>query len=298
MLEDLQKMGRKRLGGILMSEGLVTPEQVTEALEIQKDTGKMLGEVLVQLGYITEYNLAKSLATQFQFPYINPASYQVDRAILEMLPVEMYYKYIFIPLDRFGNLIIVAMAGLLPEDVVHDIKKRTGCDLRIYISTAQDVRAVLERELPIDAKLRKEIEGPSIAPIAAKVKKRSAAKKAGAKEKPAAKKAAAKKTAAKKPAAKKEPVPAAEPSGLDIFDEADALVAAERTTSSKPKPKPKPEPEPEDISADIGVIESDDGDVDWQGLFDEVDKSIRDEIKKKKEVTVEGEAVDYDYDFD
>lgn len=282
MLEDLQKMGRKRLGGILMSEGLVTPEQVTEALEIQKDTGKMLGQVLVSLGYITEYDLAKSLATQFQFPYINPGSYQIDRSVIDMLPVEMYYKYVFIPLDKFGNLIIVAMAGLLPEDVVHDIKKKTGCDLRIYISTARDVRSVLEREVPIDPALRKEIEGPSIAPVAAQIKKRGA-KKAGAK-KPAA---AAQKAAAKKAAPK--PVPAAEPSGLDILDEAAALVAAE---TKKPRAQ-----EPEDISAEVGVIESADGDVDWQGLFDEVDKSIRDEIKKKKE-TPEGETADYDYDFD
>ena len=84
MLDDFQKLGRKRLGGILMAEGLVTPEQVTEALEIQKDTGKILGQVLIELGYITEYDLAKSLATQFQFPYISPTSYAIDRDILEI----------------------------------------------------------------------------------------------------------------------------------------------------------------------------------------------------------------------
>jgi hypothetical protein len=286
MLEDLRKMGRKRLGGILMSEGLITPEQVTEALEIQKDTGKMLGQVLVELGYITEYDLAKSLATQFQFPYINPAAYAIDRDILEMLPVDMLYKYVFIPLDKFGNLLIVAMAGLLPEELVHDIKKRTGCDLRVYIATARDVRAVLEKDLPIDPKLRKEIEGPSIMPIVAKVKKKAAARKAGAREKPAA---AAKKAPAKK-APPKKAAPVAEPTGLEILDEAAARVTAEQAVAHTA--------EPEDISAEVSVMGGDEADVNWQSLFDEVDKSIREEIKKKKTSTVDGEIADYDYDFD
>ena len=281
MVEDLKKIGRKRLGGILMAEGRVTPEQVTEALEIQKDTGKMLGQVLVELGYITEFDLAKSLATQFQFPYINPATYQIDRDVLEMIPVETLYKYVFVPLDRFGNLLIVAMAGLLPEDMVNEIKKITGCDLRIYISTARDVRTVLERELPIDAKQRKEIEGPSIAPAVAKAKKKGA-----------------KKAAAKEPAAAVEAAPAAaaqEPegglSGLEILDEAAAKVLADKEAGVVPVP--------EDISADVGVVEAPEGEVDWQGLFDEVDKSIREEIKKKKEPDTEAEDdEDVDFDFD
>jgi hypothetical protein len=278
MLEDLKKMGRKRLGGILMSEGLVTPEQVTEALEIQKDTGKMLGQVLVEIGYITEYDLAKSLATQFQFPYINPASYQIEKEVLDLLPVEMLYKYVFIPLDKFGNLLIVAMAGLLSEDIMHDIKKRTGCDLRIYISTARDVRAVLERELPIDPKLRQQIEGPAIARAVAQVKKR-AAKKAASREEivPVA--------------AQPEPV-AAEPSGLEILDQAEAKVAAERKTKTRKKPAEVPV----EASTEISSSEMAEGDVDWQGLFDEVDKSIREEIKKKKAAASEGEAVDFDFD--
>lgn len=262
-----------------MSEGLVTPEQVTEALEIQKDTGKMLGQVLVELSYISEYDLAKSLATQFQFPYINPASYMIDRELADVLPMEMLYKYVFVPMDKFGNILIVAMAGLLPEDVMHEIKKLTGCDLRIYISTAHDVRVVLERDFPIDPKLRLEIEGPSIAPVAAQAKKRTAAKKAAKK---------ATKEAKPKVAAAKEAELAPEPDVLGIFDQADAQVAAERQAAASA--------EPADITEEVGVIESGDGDVDWQGLFDEVDKSIREEIKKKKAAGSEGDAVDFDFD--
>ncbi len=281
MLEDLKKIGRKRLGGILMSEGLVTPEQVTEALEIQKDTGKMLGQVLVELGYITEYDLAKSLATQFQFPYINPAYYSIDRDIIDQIPAELMYKHVFMPLDKFGNLLVVAMAGLLSEDIMQELKRLTGCDVRIYISTARDVKAALEKEVPIDPKLRKEIEGPAIAPVAAQRKKAAKAAAAAAVA-PAGKKAAGKKKA--------KPAPVAGPTGLEILDEADASLAAERK-------KAPPPPEPEVAEVGPTVIEAPDGDVNWQGLFDEVDKSIRDEIGKRK-TGGEGEGGEYDFDFD
>lgn len=288
MVEDLRRLGRKRLGSILMADGLVTPEQVTEALEIQKDTGKMLGQVLVALGYITDYDLAKSLATQFQFPYLNPAFYAIDRDVLELITPEMMYKYVFVPLDKFGNQLIVAMAGLLGEDVVQEIKKKTGCDIRVYIATARDVRAVLEKEVPIDAKLRKEIEGPDIAPVVAQVKKKGAAKKAPAKE-------------------AAEPAPAvaqAEPrtSGLDIFDQADALVTAEtkkkrkKTTAARVPEEIAAAVEAEEVVVDAGALQPAEGDVDWQGLFDEVDKSIREELKKKKTEEDEGGSVDFDFD--
>jgi hypothetical protein len=287
MVEDLRRLGRKRLGSILMADGLVTPEQVTEALEIQKDTGRMLGQVLVALGYITDYDLAKSLATQFQFPYINPAFYSIDRDVLEMITPEMMYKYVFVPLDKFGNQLIVAMAGLLGEDIVQEIKKKTGCDIRVYISTARDVRAVLEKEVPIDAKMRKEIEGPDIAPVVAQVKKKGAAKKA-----PPAKEAAEPAAAAAQAESKM--------SGLDIFDEADAIVTAEtrkrkKTTAARAPEEIAAAVEPEEVVADAGALQPAEGDVDWQGLFDEVDKSIREELKKKTDGD-EGGGADFDFD--
>lgn len=292
MLEDTQKIGKKRLGSILMSEGLITPEQVTEALEIQRDTGKPLGQVLVELGYITEYDLAKSLATQFQFPYINPSNYGISRDVLDNVPVEMMYKHVFIPLDKFGSMLIIAMAGLLSESVLQEIRKLTSCDVRIYVATARDVRSVLEKEVPIDSKLRKKIEGPSIAPVAAKVKKKAAAGKI-VEEPAAAKKAGAKKAAPKKAAprkaAPKKAAPKPEPAGLGIFDQAEAAV----TATKKPAPAGAG-----DTGAGVATVGAPKGDVDWQDLFDEVDKSIREEVKKKKDVggTPEERELDYDYD--
>jgi type IV pilus assembly protein PilB len=151
MPEDIQKLTRRRLGGILMAEGLVTPEQITEALEKQKETGKLLGEILIELGYITENNLVKILSMQFQFPFISPVNYEIPKEVLELVPAEMMYRHLFIPLDRFGNILTVAMGGLLEEEVVQEIKKLTGCEVRIYISPPSSVRNALQRWVPMEA---------------------------------------------------------------------------------------------------------------------------------------------------
>jgi type IV pilus assembly protein PilB len=148
--EDIQKLTRRRLGGILMSEGLITPEQVTEALEKQKETGKPLGEILIELGYITENSLVKILSMQFQFPFISPQNYEISKEVLELLPAELMYKHLFIPLDKFSNILTVAMGGLFEEAVVQEIKKITGCDVRIYISPPSLVRKALERFVPLE----------------------------------------------------------------------------------------------------------------------------------------------------
>jgi type IV pilus assembly protein PilB len=165
MPEDIQKLTRRRLGGILMSEGLVTPEQITEALEKQKETGNLLGEILVELGYITENNLVKTLSMQFQFPFISPMNYEISKEVLELVPAEMMYRHLFIPLDKFGNILTVAMGGLLEEEVVQEIKKLTGCDVRIYISPPSLVRRALQRWVPPDA-AAKPVEKPAAKPVA------------------------------------------------------------------------------------------------------------------------------------
>jgi type IV pilus assembly protein PilB len=150
MPEDIQKLTRRRLGGILMAEGLVTPEQITEALEKQKETGELLGEILVNLGYITENNLVKILSMQFQFPFISPLNYEIPKEVLELVPVEMMYQHLFIPLDRFGNIVTLAMGGLLDEEVVQEVKKLTGCDVRIYIAPPSHVRKALQHLMPLE----------------------------------------------------------------------------------------------------------------------------------------------------
>jgi hypothetical protein len=147
-MADLEKITKKKLGEILVAEGLINQEQVAEALRVQEKTGERLGEVLVKAGYTTETEIAKTLCAQFAKPYIKASRYDIPKDVLSLLPPKLMVEHDFVPLDRFGNLLIVAMAGLLDANCLAQIQKLAGCDVEVYIATSSDVRQTLRKLYP------------------------------------------------------------------------------------------------------------------------------------------------------
>ncbi|MFH1422042.1 MAG: hypothetical protein ABIH42_04945 [Planctomycetota bacterium] len=238
-MPDIQKT-KKRLGGILMAQGLVTPEQVTEALERQKRKGGVLSDILIDLSYITEESLIKFLLGQFQFPLISPNNYDINKEIFEKIPVEMMRKYSFLPLDKLSNILIVASGGLLEEEVIEELKKITECEVKIYMAFPSQIRKVLQKLAPLDAAKKEEIK---------------------TEEKP--------KAVPAKPKTEEEVVP------LEKVAEKEKHVKVEHVLIETVS-------DSEELAATPMEIAFADGNVNWQGLFNEVDKSIREEVAKKK----------------
>lgn len=147
-MANFSKFTRKRLGEILVNEGLVSTQQIQEALEAQGNTGEMLGETLVRLGYITEDRIAITLADQFQLPFINPSVYDIPKEMAQQIPVQYMLDHLFVPIDNFGKVVVVAIGGLLNDDVIQEIKQITSCEVFVYIATMGDVRKALEKLYP------------------------------------------------------------------------------------------------------------------------------------------------------
>ncbi len=147
-MADLEKITRKKLGEILVAEGVVGQNQVAEALKIQERTGERLGEILVKAGYTTETEIVKTLCTQFGKPFIKPSRYDIAREVLALLPPRLMIEHDFVPIDRFGNLLVVAMAGLLDAQTLREIQRLTTCEIEVYFATASDVRQTLRKYFP------------------------------------------------------------------------------------------------------------------------------------------------------
>jgi hypothetical protein len=122
----MQRMTKRRLGEVLLQERLVTKEQIEEALADQSVTGELLGEILVRKGYVAERNIAETIATQYSFPYLEPDQYYISGDIIHLLPMEIIEKHTVVPLDRFGDILTVVVAGPLDEEVVKEIEQKTG----------------------------------------------------------------------------------------------------------------------------------------------------------------------------
>ncbi|MCS7065312.1 MAG: GspE/PulE family protein, partial [Fimbriimonadales bacterium] len=133
--------GTKRLGEWLIQLGKITPQQLQDALETQRLTGKRLGETLIELGYITHEDYYEAQAAQYEVPYepLHPDTLALEPALRALVPSSIATRHFVLPLRREGNILHLAMAD--PNDVAaHDyIHQLTGLQLKVYYSPADRI---------------------------------------------------------------------------------------------------------------------------------------------------------------
>lgn len=136
---------KQLLGQILLKRGLITKEQLTEALAIQKKEGGVLGETLVKLGYLTERDVVVALIVQCGFPYIAVNKYDIDSKVLSLIPEDKAKKYIVIPLDKVGDVLSVVMANPLDIATIDEIEKISNCKVATFIATKTEIDEAIKR---------------------------------------------------------------------------------------------------------------------------------------------------------
>ena len=124
-----------KLGQILIASGIITEEQLKEALKLQKRGGGRLGANLVKLGHITEDKLVTFLSKHYGMSAIDLAEYKIDTAVLKLITADMAKKYMIMPLTRIGATLTVVMADPSNVFAVDDIKFMTGYNVEVVIAT-------------------------------------------------------------------------------------------------------------------------------------------------------------------
>lgn len=140
----LNRLVKKRLGEMLVEQGLLTNEQVQDALRMQHQSGLLFGETLVQNQLITEEKIVGVLVNQFGIPYILPSQYQISKDLLEIFEPVMMRRYQFVPMDSIGSVLVIAIAGSLTEDVLKEIEGQTGCTLQLFLTKMSEINLVLQ----------------------------------------------------------------------------------------------------------------------------------------------------------
>jgi type IV pilus assembly protein PilB len=134
-----------RLGQVLVQEGLLTREQLAQALAEAKSSKFRLGYVLVKLGLVQEIDITKVLARQYRMPAVDLSNFQVDSKIIRLIPTEMAVKNVVLPLKREGRTLTVAMADPTDIGLLEDLKFITRYDLFPVIAGEFTLRALIER---------------------------------------------------------------------------------------------------------------------------------------------------------
>jgi type IV pilus assembly protein PilB len=123
------------LGEMLIEEKLITVAQLEKAMAEQKASGKRLGHVLIDLGYITEDNLIGILGRQLDCLTINLNDTIIDQETIKIVPEEVCRRYKVLPFKLDGNILNLAMVDPLDYRVINDIKFLIHKDIRPFLAS-------------------------------------------------------------------------------------------------------------------------------------------------------------------
>ncbi|MGQ9696480.1 MAG: type II secretion system ATPase GspE [Armatimonadota bacterium] len=138
--------GKKgRLGEILIERGLITEEQLHEALEQQKRSGELIGQVLINLGYVQERDVLEALGEQLGLPVVTLTEHSVDPVALGQVPSEFAMRHQLIPLRSDDHTITVAMANPLDVQPLDDLRLVTGCEIKPAIASPSEIKRAIEQ---------------------------------------------------------------------------------------------------------------------------------------------------------
>lgn len=147
---QIAKLLRKKLGEILVEEGLLKDDQVQDGIKRQKATGELLGEAFTALGLISENDIARAIVKQFGLPYLDASRYQISRDAINAIPRELMWQNQFVVLDKIGKTLLVAVSGLMNAEIFEKIEKTAGSQLFVYVSTSSQVKAALKKYIPVN----------------------------------------------------------------------------------------------------------------------------------------------------
>ena len=169
-LHALPAAGSKRpLGERLLAAGVITRPQLDLALREGRRQGKMLGESLIALGFVTAETLTNSLADEANSEVIDVATAVVDDAVLALMPHELAKRYRALPIRREGDTLTVVLSNALNVVAIDALERATGLRLDVATAPEADLVDAIERhyaqrssiEETIDTIMREGIVGDS-----------------------------------------------------------------------------------------------------------------------------------------
>jgi type IV pilus assembly protein PilB len=134
-------MQASSLGDIFVENGLISAEQLADALDKQQQlkTHKMLGDLLVQLGYISERDRVRCLGQQWGVGYVDLTEYQIEGDVLKRVSQELARRFKVIPLERKSGKLLLAMKNPLDIFAIDEIRLITGLEVEPMIATEEDI---------------------------------------------------------------------------------------------------------------------------------------------------------------
>ncbi len=135
----------RRLGDLLVNEGLINQEQLHRALSEQRGSNEKLGTILVRLALIQEDQLIGFLSRQYGIPSITLSQLDIDPDVVKLVPSQIARKYEVLPVKRTGNALTLAMADPTNVFALDDVAFMTNLQVLPVVASQGAIRQAIER---------------------------------------------------------------------------------------------------------------------------------------------------------
>ena len=139
-----------RVGDVLLERGVITQQQLDEALKYQSRQGhkKLLGEVLVEMGVVTDEQVMATLAETYGIPFARISAKLVDPNVVEILSRDFLEQQHVLPMFLVENKLTLAVCEPTNVFLIEEVERLTGYSVQIVAATARDIDATLEAYVP------------------------------------------------------------------------------------------------------------------------------------------------------
>ncbi|MDX2176916.1 MAG: type IV-A pilus assembly ATPase PilB [Candidatus Sumerlaeia bacterium] len=138
----------KKLGDMLVKDGIISAEALENAVKEQERTKGALGQLLIDMGFTTEWQMAAALGKQLNVPFITLAHYDIDAAVLATIPADLVRKYKIVPVDKTGDTLMIALADPQNIYLLDELRILTRSQITPVISFESDILEAIRRFYP------------------------------------------------------------------------------------------------------------------------------------------------------
>jgi type IV pilus assembly protein PilB len=134
-----------RIGELLLKEKRISPEQLQDALNYQRQNGGKLGLNLIKLGLVKDEEITSLLSKQYGVPSISLQKFEIDPAVIKLVPAETAQRYQILPLSRSGATLTIAMTDPTNVFAMDDIKFMTGYNVEPVVASETAVAEGIQK---------------------------------------------------------------------------------------------------------------------------------------------------------
>ena len=156
---------RKRIGEILVELGYLTQEQLNKALEVVQATKssrdhsrELIGKVLINMGLINEEQLAQAIARQWNIPFVDLSNTDLSLEIARIVPEDVCRRYKLIPVGKEGERLFIAMADPLDVYAIDHVRLITGFIVEPKVATESSIQAAIDKIFGVEKSVKEALE--------------------------------------------------------------------------------------------------------------------------------------------